>query len=1062
MAAGLAAAAAAVLGLVTGCSQDVTPPPVRNLDRPSSAAFACYGDLRINGGDPTADGDLTVSAQPIASCQAHAGGTAPPGQEDLVAPHLYGFVLQSARGTVAVVDNQAGAVIDSDPLTPGKNSIPIGTLPVGLAPDRSGCYMVSANAGSCDMTSLDVTSALDISRATSIARIPITTATGDLLRAKPSTMAGGPPDDTIGVACPETPTGPLYVAYPTCHLVAVVDAATGVVQSGIQFAEDGSATLTDGAVSCPQECGDGSITPTSAVALAGEDAAPADAGSGPDAGPPPVIDQGGPRPVVLHLGTDGRLYIGSENSPIITSVGLDDTGMPTDVSDIRLQGDVGVTAMDVSDEVIEGGSLGTFGTGGGGKFRFLYAVATDRTVRAVDLTHNRECDTEVDPRYLHDIRDVARLSCLPVGDPATPPRRPGATSPGIQLPRGAAPLDVVFSTVAPPDTVNTVSPVGMVGTFAFVSSSDGFVYVVNVDDDKYPDFENADAPLEVSMPLAIPHQLRDFTSNRDGLASSCATPTADPLQLGPRLSTQPGIGLSEDSLVQEKLDLAPTLHSVACTAGGDSPTPVNELSFGAPAPVRESVWPDLRSIRNEDWSIVWEGGLSQDSSNENIDGPPVRNGLLEPGAGGTTTLSDPTTSLCQTGVEPYDIVQVLGCDPALGDTQCGIGETCYVHPDAPTVVTRGQCLPASQIDRLSGTCRDFLVSERRYSATFTAADHLTLVPRRRVLRTSPVNGCSSDQQCQDLADLVPSLTHRNHPLEEAPAAPLPSDTYDYVCRPDPTRAPDDAGQPVSRCQMACQSPDDCEPGMACGPDGLCVEGVPPPAECVAAEQRYQLRASDAFVVIGSRTGYLHDRMRDPDDRRVRGQPRRQPAHARAHPARCPGLHRQRADRRLAQPVLDRRPAERGLRALRGRERTLRLADRHGPGSRRQGHPADEPDVHPRPGRSHHHRRQELHRRPDGHLRALLGGLPRVPAGLHRDRRVLPHVRDRTAGVVSDPGAVVTRRPGVDPRRGRRVVGHPGARVHDRADRPRQRLRRAQHPVSGPGAGRERGPAADPR
>lgn len=854
----------AAVGALGACSQDVTPPPVRNLDRPSSVAFACYGDLRVNGGDPTADGDLVVSAQPIASCQAQASGTPPEGQEDLVAPHLYGFVLQSARGTVAVVDNQAGAVIDSDPLTPGKNSIPIGTLPVGLTPDRSGCYMVSANAGSCDMTSLDVTSALDISRATSIARVPITTSTGDLLRAKPSTVIGGTPDDTIGVACPDTPTGPLYVAYPTCHLVAVVDAATGVVQGGIQFAEDGTATITDGAVSCPQECGDGSITPSSgSTALVGEDAAPGDAGPAADAGPPPVIDQGGPRPVVLHLGADGRLYVGSENSPIITSVGLDDSGMPTDVSDIRLEGDVGVTAMDVSDQIIEGGSLGTFGTGGGGMFRFLYAVATDRTVRAVDLTHMQECDTAVDPRYLHDIRDVARLSCLPVGDPDTPPRRAGATSPGIQLPRGAAPLGVAFVNVAPPNGVSTVSPTGMVGTFAFVSSSDGIVYVVNVDDDKYPDFENADAPYLVSMPLAIPHQLRDFATNRAGLPESCATPSGDPLQLGPRLSSQPGIGLSEDSLVQEKLDLAPTLHQVSCTTVSDSGL-VNELAFGAPSDVRELAWPDLRPIQDEDWSIEWEGSLSRDSSAENIDGPPVRSALLTPGAGGTTTLADPTSSLCQTGVEPYDIVDVLGCDPAQGDAQCGIGETCYVHPDAPTVVTRGQCLPAAQLDTLSGTCRDFLISKRRYAATSTAADHLTLVPRRRVLRTSPVGGCASDQQCADLADLVPSLTDPAHPAEAVPPQTLPSDTYDYVCRPDPTRAADDAGQPVNRCQIACESSDDCEPGMACGSAGLCVEGVPPPAACVAAAQRYQVRASDAFVVIGSRTGYLHNRIRDPD------------------------------------------------------------------------------------------------------------------------------------------------------------------------------------------------------
>ena len=35
------------------------------------------------------------------------------------------------------------------------------------------------------------------------------------------------------------------------------------------------------------------------------------------------------------------------------------------------------------------------------------------------------------------------------------------------------------------------SALAMVGFYAFVTASNGFVYVVNVDDDKYADFEDA-------------------------------------------------------------------------------------------------------------------------------------------------------------------------------------------------------------------------------------------------------------------------------------------------------------------------------------------------------------------------------------------------------------------------------------------------------------------------------------------------------------------------------------------------------------------------------------------
>jgi hypothetical protein len=62
---------------------------------------------------------------------------------------------------------------------------------------------------------------------------------------------------------------------------------------------------------------------------------------------------------------------------------------------------------------------------------------------------------------------------------------------------------------------------------------------------------------------------------------------------------------------------------------------------------------------------------------------------------------------------------------------------------------------------------------------------------------------------------------------------------------------------VDRCQLTCEEPTDCDAGTVCS-GGFCIEGVIPPAACVGGLQRYSLHASDAFVAIGDRTGYLHD------------------------------------------------------------------------------------------------------------------------------------------------------------------------------------------------------------
>jgi hypothetical protein len=44
---------------------------------------------------------------------------------------------------------------------------------------------------------------------------------------------------------------------------------------------------------------------------------------------------------------------------------------------------------------------------------------------------------------------------------------------------------------------------------------------------------------------------------------------------------------------------------------------------------------------------------------------------------------------------------------------------------------------------------------------------------------------------------------------------------------------------------------------------VCMEGVEPPLACVSGPQRFSVHASEAFTVIGGRSGYLHRMIKDP-------------------------------------------------------------------------------------------------------------------------------------------------------------------------------------------------------
>jgi hypothetical protein len=877
------------LSIIACGDTTTTTPDSLNLDRPIDIAFACYGGLRLtNGGAASADQDIIQSAQPIQSCdirsQTHADGTPnplPPGQETLSPTSTtglaayYGFILQSEPGTVALAqwDTKptslfAGGdvvVLDADPLTPGKNGITVGEDPVAIVTDKVGCYELTANRGSCDMSALEINSALDyaVDNAGALAnheqvrvdRIEITSSTGKPVRAKAATMVGEPQAGTIGVSCPAQPTGLVYVAYPNCHLVAGIDSATGMIVTGVQFDSNGVPTITNGDVTCNDECGGGGAIGA------------------------------GPRPIALDLeeSSDRRvLAIGSENSNVVTIVELDLDNRPTSTSNVVLQqnktNDLGVTSISISPAIGMGGSAGFINDDSalGGEAQFIYAVATDHTVRVanIDGALNKECDTQVDPRYLHSVKNVKTLSCMFAGDPATPPRRPGAKGPGIELIGDAIPtsVDVFKIDAVDGDTRLPGTPTRMIGYFGVITAANGAVYMLNVDNDDYADFVDDGAPIGTEIPLDIAHQLRDALPNRGAVADEttadntsvpiCDTDGPDPDSAGGNSAGTRSVGdptrtIPSNVIANEKLGELPSLRQVLCV-GADETKPVSELSFAAPVAVRDTVYPDLRGERgDETLTMTWEGSLSTDSTDTAVDGPAVRESQLFVDASGMY-LEDQTQPYCDAGVEPYDTVQLRGCDPSLGDADCPLGYTCFVHPNS-LVTGLGACMLVDEADRLANACKEFLTSLRRYTVGTTAAGTLQLLPRKRVLRTTPIDGCTDDTQCQALANYALQNFSSANPMSDTTAA----DTHHWSCQLDTQRKPelDAAGMPMKRCIETCQADADCDAGTVCS-NGTCMEGVVPPQACVNAPQRYELRSSEAFTVIGSRSGYAHSIIAD--------------------------------------------------------------------------------------------------------------------------------------------------------------------------------------------------------
>ena len=310
------------------------------------------------------------------------------------------------------------AVLDADPLTPGKNGI---TRRRGSGRDRdrrrSAATRSPRTPARATCPSLDVNTrarrpdagASQVDRARRSRTRP-----GTPIRAQ----AGGDgrpsrPAATIGVACPATPTGLVYVAYPSCHLVAGVDVVDRHDrQRHPRSTPRGTPTIVDGNVTCPDECGGGGAS------------TPA------------------PRPVALDLERRRAhrqrrvLAIGADNSNVrhdrrarrrhvAADVAVDRSRSRNTTGDARRHRRSRCRRR--SAWAAARGSIND-DTAPGGQFQFVYAVATDNTRarRRHPRPSTRSATPQVDPRLpprRHERQAAVVLPGRRSGDAAAPRRR---------------------------------------------------------------------------------------------------------------------------------------------------------------------------------------------------------------------------------------------------------------------------------------------------------------------------------------------------------------------------------------------------------------------------------------------------------------------------------------------------------------------------------------------------------------------------------------------------------------------------------------------------------------
>ena len=866
------------------CSDDQVVTTTRNLDRPGPATLVC---MRHNDG---------ATPAPLSECAPAATG-----QTDDTT--LYGFVANTARGDVALFrgDDNSRALIDLDRSSPGFGFIAIGDLPTDLVASADGCRVVSANSGSCDLSVIDapeiVNFALDNSQnsdpASAVRFVSPRTPAG-LLLARPQEIIFSYPEAPSSAAICSEIRRRAFVSFPNCNLVAEIDLDSGLIVQGLRFAADGTVSRDDTPI-CPAECTrrsnvrlDGGLPEAgdagpvdSQAPLLFDSASPAEASldqgaidgaasdavasgarapDGPDsmaeAGPsdggtvtgangtgdaavPRVDDPSvGVLPFGLALTSNPpRLFISSRGANFVTAVDLED-GVAGSVRRIVLAGQNAQTTTIRASPQTE-----AFG-------QFLYAIASDRTVRVISIDKNAECETNVDLAQLADGGvPTEEAACYVVAQPAGPQRRVTENGSGIEF-GTRVPVEVAFVTGAGGVDAGVTDDAGALplrGVFALVATSDGTVFVIDVVDAERLATERGTVAKSV-LPHRPRNALLDVELDDDIRTTVVEIRNADEQGVPVVVSRAAGRDIADDGII---------IRAPGVPISG-------EVNLVYEDRLVERFTGQLRTERiNDELRLV---------------------------------LADPGTDFCSTGVRgqggphPGDILVVLGCE---SDDQCGVNQTCRKPVAQQTQF--GLCFDREREDELFRACSAFLQQDREFlireaHRDFLVLDALPREPQQIVVQQPEVTDCESNADCgaghycalQDRtvstagASISRGVCFRSgcsrqqpcpdeqpcvDPLEDEGAvcasATLPVD-FEQSCQ-------DDSSCRSDRLGSACEQDQDCGPFADCevgDSGGRCADGqwrcaavrgakrCVRPSPCFAELLHYEVRVGRSFLLPG--------------------------------------------------------------------------------------------------------------------------------------------------------------------------------------------------------------------
>ncbi len=867
-----------IVGLLPGCqNQPRVQVPNRVLDRPLDVALMC---VRVNE-------DLTLTPLGVGDCDQP--GTAPNCFAD--GPQLLGFIANSERNEVAMFRrcDQSAAVVDLDEDTPGYQLIPVGQLPSEIETSTLGCRVITANAGSCDLTLLDglglAAIALEaqppeeVAPSSLVSKLVPLRSDGLPLGARPGALVYAPSDLSTAepaspvtnddgfaddVTCSEDVDGSAWVTFPTCHLLAEVDLVSGRILQSRQFQTqaDGSVEVVDAGsapdcpVDCPIQFPDGAPQ-----TCTGGDDDPADCrpAAGLEGFFPNTVELVQPQtsedPVIADLDsavTYPSLFIGGSGSdtlielPFAENGGLTSGAWADEVNVLSLEDPQGIVRIRAAPPV------DMFD----GRHQFIYAIGGDGATHVIDRAFELsnlgvECDTQIDP----SLSSAPFPSCNPIDPDAgaqglAPDRRPFAAGPGIRVSGGAGFTDWAFLRVTDTGAADQTElrpgrPFASPGVVGIGTTSFGRI-VVSV----FNQLQNEEGDTSVDnlgiMDLSIPpHSL---------------WPTEDPTRIDPGSDALPAVSDEEPERalpadINSSQALAPSLRRIdlaytlppdgeaseerqARVASLGSPSNADGLGLFEGDAVYENevvraVARDYQQWAPVQWQLTWEGtvpGTRSATGRIECDNPGWENGTCvreEGSPSDVARLVDESASFCDDGVLAGDKLSILGCSE---DDDCGLGQRCLREPTAPNSAT-GICISAQayedEFEVLRQVCQPFI-------------NDACGIPRREFLITrafqNELHIQSLDKPLEShlrIVDPETGLTPEDpDDLDELRVAEV-IDRYTCELPFDPGGQPSDG--------LGCTSDDQCamlnggDDEFLCASDGICrgpcVDGDPECFEC---------------------------------------------------------------------------------------------------------------------------------------------------------------------------------------------------------------------------------------